>query len=44
LSVLQDRAKSYSEPFSITITKFDGTKATISNTRDNYSNCDNNHW
>ena len=31
LSVLQDRAKSYNEPFSITITKFDGTTATISN-------------
>src|SRR5579883_106173 len=31
LSVLQDRAKSYSEPFQITITKFDGTTATISN-------------
>ena len=38
LSVLQDRAKSYSEPFSITITKFDGTKATITNTR---NRCDN---
>jgi hypothetical protein len=33
LSVLRDRAKSYNEPFSITITKFDGTTATISNTR-----------
>ncbi|MGH9774464.1 MAG: phosphoesterase [Candidatus Acidiferrales bacterium] len=31
LSVLQDRARSYNEPFSITITKFDGTPATISN-------------
>jgi len=31
LSVLQDRAKSYNEPFSITIKKFDGTNATISN-------------
>jgi hypothetical protein len=31
LSVLQDRAASYNEPFSITITKFDGTTATISN-------------
>jgi hypothetical protein len=31
LSVLQDRAKSYNEPFSVTITKFDGTTATISN-------------
>jgi hypothetical protein len=31
LSVLRDRAGSYNEPFTITITKFDGTKATISN-------------
>ncbi|HYX41639.1 MAG TPA: hypothetical protein VE821_08080, partial [Pyrinomonadaceae bacterium] len=31
LSVLQDRAKSYNEPFSISITKFDGTTATITN-------------
>jgi len=31
LSVLQDRAKSYNEPFTITIKKFDGTNATISN-------------
>ena len=31
LSVLNDRAKSYNEPFSISITKFDGTTATISN-------------
>jgi len=31
LSVLQDRAKSYNEPFSITIKRFDGTNATISN-------------
>jgi len=31
LSILQDRAMSYNEPFSITVTKFDGTKATISN-------------
>ncbi|MGH9949036.1 MAG: vanadium-dependent haloperoxidase [Pyrinomonadaceae bacterium] len=31
LSVLQDRAASYNEPFSIDITKFDGTTATISN-------------
>jgi hypothetical protein len=31
LSVLQDRAKSYNEPFTITIRKFDGTNATISN-------------
>jgi hypothetical protein len=31
LSVLRDRAKSYAEPFTITITKFDGTLAKISN-------------
>jgi len=31
LSVLQDRAKGYNEPFTIEITKFDGTTATISN-------------
>ena len=31
LSVLQDRAASYDEPFTINITKFDGTTATISN-------------
>ena len=31
LAVLQDRARSYNEPFSITITKFDGTTAVISN-------------
>ena len=31
LSVLRDRAASYNEPFNITITKFDGTAATISN-------------
>src|ERR1700756_3784359 len=31
LSVLQDRAASYNEPFSVTITKFDGATATISN-------------
>jgi hypothetical protein len=29
LSVLQDRAGSYNEPFTINITKFDGTTATI---------------
>jgi len=32
LSVLRDRASSYNEPFEITITKFDGTTATITNT------------
>lgn len=31
LSVLQDRAKGYAEPFSIDITKVDGTTATINN-------------
>lgn len=31
LSVLNDRANSYNEPFKISITKFDGTTATISN-------------
>ena len=31
LSVLRDRARSYNEPFTISITKFDGTTATISN-------------
>jgi hypothetical protein len=31
LSVLKDRAKAYNEPFTIQITKFDGTIATISN-------------
>jgi hypothetical protein len=31
LSVLKDRAKSYKEPFTINITKFDGTTATITN-------------
>ena len=31
LSVLQDRAKTYNEKFSISLTKVDGTTATISN-------------
>ncbi len=31
LRVLQDRAKSYNEPFTVNITKFDGTTATITN-------------
>jgi hypothetical protein len=31
LSVLTDRAKSYNEPFTVNITKFDGTTATITN-------------
>jgi hypothetical protein len=31
LSVLRDRAKSYNEPFTVNITKFDGTTATITN-------------
>ena len=31
LAILRDRAQSYFEPFSISITKFDGTTATITN-------------
>ena len=31
LSILRDRAKSYNEPFTINLTKFDGTTATITN-------------
>jgi hypothetical protein len=31
LSILDDRAKSYNEPFTIKITKFDGTAATVAN-------------
>jgi hypothetical protein len=31
ISVLKDRSKSYNEPFTIQLTKFDGTTATISN-------------
>ena len=31
ISVLQDRARSYNEKFSVSFTKFDGTTATISN-------------
>ena len=31
LSVLRDRAKSYAEPFNISLTKVDGTTATVSN-------------
>ena len=31
LSILKDKAKSYNEPFTINITKFDGTTATITN-------------
>jgi hypothetical protein len=31
LALLQDRAKSYNEPFTISIKKFDGTTATITN-------------
>lgn len=31
LAVLRDRARSYNEPFSVSITKFDGTTATITN-------------
>jgi hypothetical protein len=33
LSVLQDRANSYAEPFTIQVTKFDGMTATITNQR-----------
>ena len=33
LSILRDRAKSNNEPFTISITKFDGTTATITNSR-----------
>ena len=32
LSVLRNRARTYNEPFSVKLTKFDGTTATISNT------------
>jgi hypothetical protein len=32
LSFLRDKAKTYNEPFSVQLTKFDGTTATISNT------------
>jgi hypothetical protein len=41
LSVLRDRARGYNEPFTINITKFDGTTATITNqngTRDHSGN------
>ena len=31
LSFLRDRAKTYNEPFTVNLTKFDGTTATISN-------------
>jgi membrane-associated phospholipid phosphatase len=31
LSVLRDRAKTYNEPFAVTLTKFDGSAATITN-------------
>jgi hypothetical protein len=31
LSFLRDRARTYNEPFTVTITRFDGTTATISN-------------
>ena len=34
LSLLRNRAKTYNEPFTIELTKFDGTTATISNRRD----------
>lgn len=35
LSILRDRAMSYNEPFNITITKFDGTSASITNQGNN---------
>ncbi|CAN5472360.1 vanadium-dependent haloperoxidase [soil metagenome] len=41
LSILQDRAKSYNEPFSIDITKFDGTIANITNIGGNDDDDDN---
>jgi hypothetical protein len=31
LSILQDRAHGYNEPFTIKLQKFDGTTATLSN-------------
>jgi len=31
LNFLQERARTYNEPFTISLTKFDGTTATISN-------------
>jgi hypothetical protein len=31
LSILRDRARTYNEKFTVTLTKFDGTTATISN-------------
>ena len=31
LSFLKDRARTYNEPFTVQLTKFDGTTATISN-------------
>ena len=31
LSFLNDRAQTYNEPFTISLTKFDGTTATIAN-------------
>jgi hypothetical protein len=31
LSFLQDKARTYNEPFTVHLTKFDGTTATISN-------------
>jgi hypothetical protein len=37
ISVLNDRATTYNEPFNINITKVDGTTATISNQGDSGS-------
>jgi hypothetical protein len=31
LSILQDKAQTYNEKFTVSLTKFDGTTATISN-------------
>jgi hypothetical protein len=31
LSFLRDRARIYNEPFTVSLTRFDGTTATISN-------------
>ena len=31
ISILQDRAQTYAEPFTVNLTKIDGTIATISN-------------
>jgi hypothetical protein len=43
LSVLRDRAGAYNEPFTISITKFDGTTATITNITSGDGDGDNNN-